>query len=189
MDKLREHNIILKGCRITLRPMTENDWDVIHRWDTDPEVLYFSEEDDVTGYTIEESQDIYRGTSQNAFNFIIECVGKRIGYCWLQKMNLQHILADFPSIDCRRIDLGIGEKELWGQGLGTEVIQLLTKFGFEQEKADAIFGCGVADYNPRSRRAFEKNGYTLYREYTQPEGMKTKISYDLVLRRDEYVRI
>ena len=35
-------------------------------------------------------------------------------------MNLQRIVAQFPDKDLRRIDLMIGEKELWGCGYGTE---------------------------------------------------------------------
>lgn len=186
MDKLREHKTILIGKRITLRPMTENDWDVIHKWDTDPVVLYFLEEAYVSSFTLEESQDILRGVSQHAFNFIVEYAEKRIGYCWLQRMNIENILKCFPDQDCRRIDLAIGEKELWGQGLGTEIIRLLTEFGFNQENAAVIFGCCIGDYNIRSRRAFEKNGYTIYQEIPQAEGAKARVRYDLVLRREAY---
>lgn len=187
-DKLREHQIVLVGAHVKLRPMAESDWDVIHQWDTDPEVLYFSEGDDVSSYTLEESQDIYRSVSQNAFSFIVEYAKRRIGYCWLQKMNMKDILQRFPDQDCRRIDLAIGEKMLWGRGLGTEIIGLLTKFGFHQEKADLIFGCGIADYNSRSRQAFEKNGYSIYQEVQQPEGNKAKMRYDLILGKDEHLQ-
>lgn len=186
MEKLRIHNITLQSGRITLRTMTENDWDVIHWWDTDPMVLYYSDSNDVIAYSMEESKGIYRGISQTAFIFIAEYSGKRIGYCWLQKMNLPEILKDFLDLDCRRIDLAIGDKDLWGQGIGTQIIKLLTDYGFSHEKADAIFGCSIADYNIRSRRAFEKNGYILYREIINPEGSKAHSSYDLILRKDEY---
>ena len=50
-------------------------------------------------------------------------------------MNLQRILDQFPDKDCRRIDLMIGEKQLWGRGIGTEVIRMLTEFGFEKAAA------------------------------------------------------
>ena len=101
-------------------------------------------------------------------------------------MNLEEILSQFPNLDCRRIDLTIGEKEHWGRGIGAEVIRLLTQFGFEEENAGAIFGCGVADYNPRSRRAFEKNGYVVYQEVPQPDGMKGKVWYNLMLTMETY---
>jgi len=46
-DKLREYSITLHGNSITLRPMRETDWDALVRWNSDPEVLWFTERDDV----------------------------------------------------------------------------------------------------------------------------------------------
>ena len=45
---------------LQLRPLTERDWDTIARWETDPEVLWFSEGDEPREWTIEEWQPIYR---------------------------------------------------------------------------------------------------------------------------------
>ena len=59
-------------------------------------------------------QTIYRWISTRAHCFIMEVGGNPIGECWLQRMNLQRIVAQFPDKDLRRIDLMIGEKELWG---------------------------------------------------------------------------
>jgi len=166
--------------------MTENDWDVLGRWGSDPDVLWFSEGDDVKAYSLEDVQGIYRQTSQTAFCFIIEVDGQAIGECWLQKMNLDRLLTRFPSQDCRRIDLTIGEKAQWGQGYGTDAIRTLCRWGFEGQRADIIFCCGVADYNPRSRRAFEKAGFVEYQRIEEPPGAKGRWSYDLILRREEY---
>src|SRR5262249_35709719 len=149
------------GDRVTLRPMTEQDWDILLAWNNDPVVLYFAEGDHVASRSLHEVRDIYRSSSQNAYTFMIEVEGRVIGECWLQKMNLPRILERWPGRDCRRIDLMIGQKEYWGQGYGTEVIRLLTEFGFEHERADLIFGCDIADYNPGSQKAFEKAGYAM----------------------------
>ena len=177
--KISEHHITLQHERITLRPMTEDDWEVLLKWNSDSEVLYYAEGAEVKSYTLEQIQDIYRGVCENAFCFIIEFDGKPVGECWLQRMNLDRIIEKYPGIDCRRIDLMIGDKMLWGKGIGTQVIQLLTELGFEEEKADLIFGCDIADYNHASRRAFQKNGYQLDAIMPQPPGMKAKTSYDL----------
>lgn len=179
-ERLREHNITLESDLLTLRPMTEGDWDVVQKWESDPEVLYYFDGDWITDRELETTQMIYRGVSQNAFMFIVEHEDRPIGVCWLQKMNLDRVARHFPDQDLRRIDLAIGEKDLWGRGLGTEMIRILTEFGFEREHCDAIFGCGVADYNPRSRRAFEKNGYTLFLATPHPEGSKARVEYDLM---------
>ena len=179
---LNEHKITLHGEQVELRPMTENDWDLLARWNSDPEVLYFSEGGDVESYNLEEVQGIYRWVSQNAFCFIIEFKGQPIGECWLQRMNIERLLEKYPDKDCRRIDLMIGEKRLWGQGLGTDTIRTLTKFGLEEEGADMIFGL-VGDYNLRSVGAFKRAGYEVDAEVEEPSGEKAKFSYDLVIRR------
>jgi RimJ/RimL family protein N-acetyltransferase len=182
---LREHSIVLHGERVTLRPMTENDWGILLGWNSDPEVLYYSEGDDVAAYDLETVHFIYRSVSQNAFYFIVEFAGLPIGEGALQRMNMERILAQYPTQDCRRIDLMIGEKRFWGQGLGTDIIRTLTRFGFERENADIIFGL-VSDYNERSWRAFQRVGYEIVEEVPEPPGMKAKVSYDLALWRAKW---
>jgi len=184
--KLREHGITLPGKQVVLRPMTEEDWDVLLKWNSDPEVLYFSEGDDVSSYSLDQIQKIYRGVSQHAFCFVIEYDGSPVGECWLQAMNLERILRKYPGYDCRRIDLMIGEKALWGQGLSTEVVRLLSAFAFEEECADLVFGCDVADYNPASLKVFQKAGYAVDAQREQPVGKKARYCYDLVLTREGY---
>jgi len=184
---LTPHSITLRGARVTLRPLTEADWDYLLGWNSDPEVLYYCEGDDVQSYSLEEIQSIYRSVAQNALCFMIEYEGRPVGDCWLQRMNLERILDAYPGQDVRRIDLTSGEKALWGHGLGSEVIGLLTHLAFEQEGADVVFGVEIADYNPRSRKAFEKNGYRLRESRPQKVGMKAKIAYDLLLERPKLI--
>jgi RimJ/RimL family protein N-acetyltransferase len=95
--------------------------------------------------------------------------------------------AKYPGIDCRRIDLMIGEKAFWGQGLGTEVIRLLTAFAFEREGADLVFGCEIADYNPASLKAFQKAGYQMDAKIEQPPDGKARCCYDLILRKEQFL--
>lgn len=182
MNTLRQHNIKIQEGKITLRPLTENDWEFLFKWNSDPEILYYSEGDDVTSYTLEQIQQIYRGVSQNAFCFIFEVDGDPVGEAWLQKMNLERIIRKYPDLDCRRIDLMIGEKEYWGRGIGTKVIGLLARFGFEDEKADIIFGCDIADYNSASLKAFKKAGFEIDGKIEQSNESKARYCYDMCLR-------
>jgi len=165
--------------------MTEDDWDILLKWNNDPEVIYFSNGDNITPHDLKGVKQIYRGTSQNAFCFIIEVDGSPVGEGWLQKMNIERILKEYPGEDCRRIDLMIGEKNLWGQGFGTDTIRTLTRFGFDHETADIIFGL-VGDYNLRSIKAFRKVGYKTDARIREKLGGKAKFSYDLAIRREEY---
>jgi|GEM_PF-2401433 len=151
------------------------------------EVLYWTEGADTDGYDLETIQSIYRSTDPlSKFSFIIEYEQQPIGECWLQRMNLPYLLQQFPDRDCRRIDLMIGEKDYWNRGIGTTVISLLTRFGFEEENADAIFGV-IFDFNHRSRRAFEKNGFQLFEIVPTPGEPKSKADYVLMHTREQNV--
>ncbi len=187
MKRIVPHRVTLRGQKVCLRPLTEEDWPLLLKWNNDPEVLYWAEGDQVSGYTLEQVQGIYRSVCQGAFCFIIEFQGQPIGECWLQPMNLERISSRYPGQDCRRIDLVIGEKRLWGQGLGSEVIGLLLAFGFEREGADLIFGCDVAEDNVASLRAFEKAGFEVEARRSQEPGSKVAHRYNLILSRERYV--
>jgi aminoglycoside 6'-N-acetyltransferase len=175
---IKSHNITLTIDELTLRPMTDDDFDVLLKWNSDPDVLYFSEGDDVEKYSLEDVQGIYGYVSKMAFTFIIERHGQPIGECWLQEMNIDHVLEKYPNKDLRRIDLVIGEKGLWGKGIGTRVIERLVKFGFENENADIIFYM-PSDYNPRSIKAAEKVGFSL--KYKVRDNDSTKGEYTLIM--------
>ena len=182
--ELRTHKFLLKGEHVVLRPMTEEDWDLLLKWNNDPEVLYFSEVDDVASRTLDEVQQIYRGVSQNAFCFIIKVVDQDIGACWLQQMNLDRILKRYPDCDCRRIDIEIREKKYWGKGYGTESIKLLTNFAFESEHTDIVFGCDITDYNHRSLKAFKKARFEIDSKNIQQLRAKAKYLLDVKINKD-----
>lgn len=175
--EIRLHEVVLSDGRVTLRPMTESDWPMLMAVNNDPEVLYYSEGDDVTSRSLEEVQAIYRRVSQTAFCFVIEGDGAPVGDCWLQEMNLDRLRSRFPDLDCRRIDIEI-LRSAWGKGVGGAALRLLTAFAFEVVRADVVFGCDVADYNSRSRRCFEREGFKVVGSNSQPEGLKAKVTYD-----------
>ena len=178
---MKAHDVTLHGATLTLRPMGEGDWDVLLRWNNDPVVMALADHNPFEETTLADLQTIYRWISTHAFCFIMEVDGVPIGECWLQQMNLQRIVAQFPKQDLRRIDLMIGEKELWGRGYGSEAIRLLVDFGFQDERADAIFAPVMAD-NHRSQRAFAKNGFTCHDRFPEPDGA---VNTDLVIWRTE----
>ena len=182
-SRLCTHVVTLRCGTVTLRPMTEGDLPMVAAWWKNPGIGYYADAEN-TDYALEQVRDIARSISGRAYCFIIEYEGKPVGDCWLQDMNLDRILERNRGLDCRRIDLEI-EEDYWGRGIGTEAINLLAAFGFGSECADLIFAVDVADYNPRSRRAFEKAGFELYATVIQPSGARADVAYDLVLRRPQ----
>jgi aminoglycoside 6'-N-acetyltransferase len=166
--------------------MTENDWPIVAKWETDPDIIRWADTRRVSYRTAEEVRRIFCKVSQHAYCFIIELDGKPIGDGWLQEMNLKKILDKYPAQDCRRIDLVIGEKELWGRGLGADTIRTLTRFAFEQEKADAVFAV-IGDYNERSQSAFIKSGYSLAMKLEEPPPSQARLSYVFAIDKSVFI--
>ena len=169
VSRLQTHDVNLRDDHVTLRPLTEDDWGHLLEWNNDPEVMECADHEDFKPSTLGEMQAIYRWIATHAHCFIMEVEGYAIGECWLQRTNLRRIVNQFPGKNLRRIDLMIGEKELWGRGYGTEVIDLLVNFGFSHESVDTIFGIVSAD-NVRSLRAFQKCGFTRHDVIQEEDG-------------------
>jgi RimJ/RimL family protein N-acetyltransferase len=58
------------------------------------------------------------------------------------------------------IGISIGEKALWGQGLGTDAMNAIVDFGFGMLRLERLW-LEVYDFNKRARRSYDKCGFTL----------------------------
>ena len=183
-DWLRTHGVVLVDGSLVLRPFTEDDWGTVAPWNTDPRVLWFSEGDFVEERSVAEVQGIYRGVSQAADVFVIENNGVAVGDGWVQAMNLRRITRAFPGLCTSRIDLQLSH-DVWGLGLGTRAIRLMTSHAFGRGD-DLVFGVDISDFNERSRRAFLRCGYVPWRRVPSPPGAKTCFVHDLICRPQPY---
>jgi aminoglycoside 6'-N-acetyltransferase len=192
MSVIQSHNTTLRGGtrhRIVLKPLTDEHLPLLYKWNADPDVLYWTEggEDIVRSYDKDVVHKIFGGVSQNAFCFLIEVDGVPVGECWLQKMNLNNVLTMYDSaVEVRRIDMAIGEKGYWNKGIGSEFIPMVIDFAFNSQHIDVLH-CFCEDYNPRSRRMWEKSGFTLILTEALPQPQKGKYQYHFRLTREEYM--
>jgi RimJ/RimL family protein N-acetyltransferase len=67
------------------------------------------------------------------------------------------------------IGIWIGEKDLWGKGLGTDATNAIVDFGFGMLRLERLW-LEVYDFNKRARRTYDKTGFTL-------EGVKRHAAY------------
>lgn len=58
------------------------------------------------------------------------------------------------------LSVGIGEPEYWGKGYGTDAVNLLLRFAFEQLNLERV-SLTVFEYNERAIRSYEKLGFKL----------------------------
>ena len=124
---------------LVLQPMREDDLPQALEWDNDPDVFYYMQSEMQRLFTLEDLGGMYCGVARAARVFVIELAGRDIGTCWLQDMNVERLSRRFPGRALKRIELSIGVRDLWGRGIGTRVIRLLTRFGLDRLGADAIF--------------------------------------------------
>ena len=54
--------------------------------------------------------------------------------------------------------IGIGERELWGKGYGTDAVNILLRFAFQELNLHRV-NLGTFEYNARAIRAYEKIGF------------------------------
>ena len=192
MSIIKTHDITLYGgddIDIVLRPLCDAHLPHLCKWCADPEVLYWTEggtADTVLSYGPETVHQIYGGVSQNALCFLVEVDGVPVGECWLQRMNLPDVSAMYPEgLDVRRIDMCIGEKAYLNRGIGTQLIGMLVRFAFDREHVDVLH-CLCEDYNVRSRRMWEKYGFTRVLAEPLPQPQKGLWQYHYRLTKEEY---
>ena len=56
------------------------------------------------------------------------------------------------------VGIGIGERELWGKGYGTDAMRVILRYGFRELNLQRI-SLGTFEYNPRAIRSYEKAGF------------------------------
>jgi RimJ/RimL family protein N-acetyltransferase len=58
------------------------------------------------------------------------------------------------------VGIGIGEREFWGRGYGTDAMRLCLQYAFIELNVHRV-SLGLLDYNPRALRSYEKAGFRL----------------------------
>jgi RimJ/RimL family protein N-acetyltransferase len=91
-------------------------------------------------------------SNPNYVRFHIEALeqGRVIGECDLDVTDSNHCEAF--------VGIGIGERDFWGKGYGSDAMALLLAYGFREMNLHRI-ALGVFAYNPRAIRSYEKVGF------------------------------
>lgn len=142
----------LSSDRIVLREFTRDDFDGVHNYASDPEVVkYMSWGPNTRSETrrfLERNIQAQVVQPRTDYNLAITLNGELIGGCGLTIHSLSDKRAEIGYC-IRRVD--------WGKGVGTEVAALLIRFGFNQLKMHRIEAKCDPD-NIASYKIMEKNG-------------------------------
>jgi RimJ/RimL family protein N-acetyltransferase len=85
------------------------------------------------------------------------------------------------------VGIGIGERDYWGRGYGTDAMNVILRYAFTELNLQRV-SLTVFEYNPRAIRSYEKCGFKAEgcsREAFQREGRRWDILHMGILR-DEW---
>ena len=187
MSIVRKHDYYIRNNEIPLEliPLLDDHLPLLYKWNNDPEVVYWSDSGNFEVCSEEDVRGIYSYVSEKAFCFLMVYNGKPIGDCWVQEMNFQHLKEKHPSKKVYRIDITIGEKDLWGKGIGSETVKMLCRFAFCEINADILYYI-CCDYNERSRKTAIKNGFVEADKRDVADSDRAKIEYFYMHDKERY---
>lgn len=84
------------------------------------------------------------------------------------------------------VGIGIGAREFWGKGYGTEAMQLTLRYAFTELNLRRV-SLSVFEFNPRAIRSYQKAGFRLegrQRQAIQREGRRWDILYMSILQEE-----
>lgn len=140
---------MLQGEKVTLRPVTRDDYPRFLLFSNDVEVELAGGGDPPTPKTLEDVRKFFEEGSGKT-EFAIEVDGKLIGGC-----GLYHI-----DENSRHAELGIaiGDKDHWGRGYGREAVGLLLDYAFRLRNLRRVW-LEVHAENERGIRAYRACGF------------------------------
>ena len=156
---------VIRGERVYLRAAERSDIPTFVSWFNDGETLAYLSMRAPMSEAAEEGwfDRMLAGQGKEGYFFVICRLGdgRPIGSLGLFALDETNGSAG--------VGIALGEKQLWGQGLGTDALRALLDFGFGELRLERIW-LDVYDFNDRGRRSYEKCGFVL-------EGTKRRAMY------------
>ena len=88
------------------------------------------------------------------------------------------------------VGLGIGERDFWARGYGTDVMKVILRYAFTEINLRRVT-LSVFEYNPRAVRSYEKAGFVhegRMRQFLNREGKRWDMLFMSILR-DEWMSL
>jgi RimJ/RimL family protein N-acetyltransferase len=172
----------IRGERVFLRPVEAEDVELIHRWHQDIALRRLDGDPprSLTGRQ-KRFEDARPDEGNQFFRFMI-CLledGRPIGRVDLFEIDRINGSA--------ALGIEIGEREMWGDGFGTDAVNAILDFGFGELRLERIW-LGTAANNVRAQRSYAKSGFVeearLRNAFVERGGMIDEIRMSIL--RDEW---
>jgi RimJ/RimL family protein N-acetyltransferase len=145
---------LIRGERVYLRPAERNDIPYFVRWFNDAETASFLSLRAPMSIAAEEQwfERLQADNGKSRWHFVmcLLATDQPIGTIGLFDVDEVNGSAGMGIM--------IGEKSLWGKGLGTDALNALLDFGFGELRLERIW-LEVNDDNLRGKRSYEKSGF------------------------------
>lgn len=139
---------------VKLKPLTKGNVFPFYKWINDDEVIKYSlsrfqkistkEEINKWFYALVENKEII------SYGIFLKSNGELIGYAGICDISETNKSGEYYIF--------IGEKKLWGKGIGTEVSKEVLRIGFSEYQLNRIF-LTVSEPNTGGKKAYEKAGF------------------------------
>jgi RimJ/RimL family protein N-acetyltransferase len=140
----------VEGRKVVLRPIEREDHHLLQAWQNDPEVAYWM--DYRMSFSLRDVEEDQERTRHEGHPFGITLDGRLIGKCGLNQFR-------WESRVCA-LYVYVGEKDVWGQGLGRDAVMALLCVAFGTLGMERVELSLLAE-NERARRVYEACGFTL----------------------------
>lgn len=141
----------LRGERVRLRPVQEDEVARLTTWFNDAEVNYWLHQSEREDATPEDRRSVYIPEEGGSLlSLAVEADGRLVGVIHLVGIDLTHGRAELAIM--------IGDKGAWSMGYGTDAMRRLVRYAFEEIGLRRVELITDAD-NARGIRAYEKAGF------------------------------
>jgi RimJ/RimL family protein N-acetyltransferase len=139
---------MIRGERVSLRPVEPRDHPLIAAWQNQPEVWWWMDYD--RPFSLADIADSEKRASEEGRPFVIEVDGRPIGRIGLNAFR--------PRDRICALYVFIGEPSAWGRGLGRDAVRTLVAFAFDRFDLERIELWSLAS-NDRAIRAYRACGF------------------------------
>ena len=158
--------------------------EAINRWDRDSEYRRLLDTEPSNQYSVKKLADwIQKDQEKDPPTFyafgIRTLEGDRlVGYTGLDGDTFPHGEAF--------VGIGIGERDFWGKGYGTDAMNVILRYAFQELNLRRV-SLDTFEYNPRAIRSYEKVGFVhegRARDFLYREGQRWDLIFMGILREE-----
>jgi RimJ/RimL family protein N-acetyltransferase len=181
---------LLQGDLVRLvAPEPEETAKLLMKWSRDSEYLRLLDSEPARQWSAKRfkegvEKDLER-ERPNSFFFLIHTLpqvagdqGKPVGFVGLEGIRWTHRDA--------WVGIGIGEREYWNQGYGTDAMHVILRVAFDELNLHRV-SLTVFEYNPRAIRSYEKAGFVVegrFRQFMRRDGRRWDLIFMGILKED-----